>query len=608
MGVLHSTPSRLVDDLARLNGTLVTSTAEDALDQDKGGGYDYVIVGGGTAGCVLASRISEDPGVSVLLVEAGARQNILSNMPMGATMLWHTEADWDFHTTPQPQLDDRSIHWPRGKILGGSGSINYMVFHHCDPADFDAWERLGAKGWGYESLEKYFIKSERHIPRRPGSTAKRGQDGPIVCRTPLYPPIQDVIVNAGANMGISPNQCFNTSEGTSGAGNFEGCVDERGVRHSTAAAYLTPEVMQRPNLTVAIQAMTEKILFAATADELPTAVGVLLCKDANGPRYMVRARKEVIITSGAIGTPHLLLLSGVGPRSQLSQFGIPLVCDLPQVGEHLLDHFLPGSMNFRMKPGHSWDPHYYESLPSLLALIRYQMFGTGPLAGLPVPTAIFVRSGDPKLSSLFGTPLPVADMASGPRAPDMELGNGSACATENGTKPPYGARGIATGCVVLKPQSKGTVKLRSGRIFDHPEINPNYLSTESDWNMAIMMNKLLLRLFRTSPLSELADLRNSEESVDDFFWPGDANPDKFSDDDMRDFIRKHGRTAWHPTSTARIGTTADNSVVDSNLRVHGVRNLRVCDASVFPDQVSGHPFAVIVAMAERAADLIKGMS
>ncbi|TBU31303.1 GMC oxidoreductase [Dichomitus squalens] len=571
--------------------------------------FDYVIVGGGTAGCVLASRLSEDPSVTVLLIEAGTshRSSFFSRIPMGFPRLFNTIYDWKYRTQPQRELGDRPVDWQRGKILGGSSSINAQLYHECDPADFDSWESQGATGWGYESMRKYFRKAERYMshPSHLVDPSGHGRDGPWITSHVPIAPISAKVIEAAKTLGIPASNDFNTSEGTLGAGYFVASIDEKHERTSAATAYLREEVLKRPNLLVAISTTTEKILFSSDETGDPTAVGVQISRGERAAKYVVGARKEVILSAGAIGSPQLLLLSGIGPRAHLEKLNIPVVRDLPKVGQNLLDHFSAGALLFRAKPGFTWDWVVYNIFWSAVALVQWLILGTGPLSSLATQVGIFVRSDDPNLP--YGESLPVTDMSSGPRAPDIEFAIAPFVVIESGAHtPPRGTHGITAGSVLLKPCSKGSIELRSASVYDHPIIDPNYLSNESDWNVMIRATRLLLRLARAPPLSDALDLRTLSAPGDPLFWPGDADPEKIMDEEIKAVIRRYGQSAWHPrqTSSARMGSSPHDSVVDIELRVHCVRGLRVVDASSFPDQVSGHPCAVVVAMAEKAAELI----
>ncbi|KAI1788596.1 GMC oxidoreductase [Ganoderma leucocontextum] len=577
--------------------------------------FDYVIVGGGTAGCVLASRLSEDPSITVLLIEAGAshEDHVFTRIPMAFRNLLQSSADWQFWSSPQDDVDGRKLYWPKGKILGGTrflgsiscvirdtheirSSLNALIYHTGDPADYDAWEQQGATGWGYTTMRRYFDKISR--------------DGPRINKSPLVAPISEDVIEAARNIGIPTSTNFNTSEGSLGAGLFHAMMDGKNERSSTATAYLNADVLARPNLKVAVKCTTERVVFTQETGGLPTAAGVLFSQSRDGPKFVVGARREVILSAGIVGSPQILQLSGVGPANDLKKFQIPVVHDLPSVGQNLLDHFTPGVICFRAKPGKTLDNLVQSPLRGALAALQWLMFGTGPMASLAGQVGIFTRSDDetvpygPHLETL-----PIKNFTSGPRSPDLEIILFPLAVTKLGMGvAPAGNYGVSLGPVILKPASRGYITLRSADPYDHPIIDPRYLSDESDINLIVRSMRLTMNIARTTPLVDHLDLRSRSgpDGPDDIFWPGDADPNTVSDDELKRILRMRSISCLHPTSTARMGTDPSNSVVDLELRVHGVRGLRVCDASVFPDQVSGHPAIPVIAVAERAADIIKG--
>ncbi|KAI0776751.1 GMC oxidoreductase [Trametes elegans] len=571
--------------------------------------YDYVIVGGGSAGCVLAARLSEDPNTTVLLVEAGQSHeaSLFTRIPLVFSNLCRSVFDWNYETVPEKAFGERTIYWPRGKILGGTSAINALIYHRCEPSDFDAWERQGAHGWGSESLSKYFTKAEDYVTPKlcNENTASYGKGGPLKISDCPIIPICDRTITAAGNLGLPVLNDFNGPKGSIGAAPFTGVVDEKHERSSTAAAYLTKDVLARPNLTVAVTVTTERVLFAqpSAGSEVPRAIGVQLSQSRDGPRYAVTANHEVIVCAGVVGSPQVLQLSGIGSASHLESLDIPVVRDLPAVGSNLLDHVSSGAITFRARRGWTLDHLTQNPLLSLLALLRWLVSGTGLMASLGFQTGIFLRSDDESLP--LGPPLPTKDTTSGPNAPDLELMFVPLTVINHGTSfPPYGTYGLSVAPLLLKPSSAGTVRLRTKNPYDHPLIDGNYLADESDRNKLIRLTRFVLRLARTAPLSDALDLRPST-SDRGVFWPGDVDPDKCTDEEIKEYIRERGQSALHPTSSVRMGADPQTSAVDPSLRVHGVHGLRVVDASVFPDQVSGHPCAVVIAVAERAADLIR---
>ncbi|KAM5540035.1 hypothetical protein V8D89_006175 [Ganoderma adspersum] len=468
-------------------------------------------------------------------------------------------------------------------------SLNALIYHACDPADYDAWEEQGATG--------YFDKVSR--------------DGPRINKNPSVAPITEYGIEAARNIGIPTSTDFNTSEGSLGAGIFHAMIDGKNERSSAATAYLNADVMARPNLKVAVKCTTERLFFTQEDGGSPTAVGVLFSQSRDGPKFVVGAKREVILSAGIIGSPQILQLSGVGPADDLETLQIPVVHELPSVGQNLCDHFSPGVICFRAKPGKTLDTLVQSPLRALLAALQWFTFGTGPMATLGGQAGIFTRSDDETLP--YGPhleTLPIKNLKSGPRSPDIETIVFPLAITNHGMGvAPPGNYALSLGPVILKPASRGYIALSSADPYDHPIIDPRYISDKSDLNLVVRSMRLSMNIARTAPLVDHLDLRprSGPDGPDDIFWPGDADPDTISDDELKRIARIRSISCLHPTSSARMGTDPANSVVDLELRVHGVRGLRVCDASVFPDTVSGHPAIPVLAVAERAADIIKGL-
>ncbi|KAF7362284.1 Dehydrogenase str4 [Mycena venus] len=570
--------------------------------------YDYVIIGGGTAGCVLASRLSEDRNVNVLLVEAGKEEFEAPLFPLHSPLLLKSKYDWNYETVGMASLGGRTSYWPRGRLLGGTSSINGSMYHRCSPEDFSAWVDEGAKGWDYETMKPYFRKAEKYTPHSgyPNlDPALHGTEGPAVTSHGTLAPITKEILQASINVGIRHVHDFNTDAGPTGVGLFVRNVFPNGKRVSSATGYLTPAVMRRPNLTVAVECMTEKVVLSSN-EKTPRATGVIFSTKRDGQRFYVPASREVVLSGGVIGTPQVLMLSGLGPAAELAKHNIPLIRDLPAVGNYLQDHFSPGPMLIRAKRG-TWD-WVLRPLGAVWALAKWFLFGSGPLSSLSVQVACFVRSDDKSLPMHDGAKkYPVQNLCSGPTAPDIELFFAPFLTPPLGA-PPYPFGGLTAGTLLLKPASYGSVKLTSTNPWDYPDIDANYLAEASDMALCIMGLRLMMRIARTKPFVDSLNLPKDSDDKTSLFWPTDCNPDTVSDDDLEAWTRLHGQSTGHPTSSARMGSSPATSVLDSKLKVHGVEGLRVCDASAFPTQVSGHPTAVIVAVAERAADLIKGVA
>ncbi|KAI0771283.1 GMC oxidoreductase [Trametes elegans] len=595
-----------------LNDPLLFASQDTSDDYSRWRAYDYVVVGGGSAGCVLAARLSEDRNSTVLLLEAGKshKGDLPTRIPFGFSKIYRTPTDWNLYTTAQAGLHGRETYFPRGKILGGTSATNALIYHHCSPEDFDEWVSLGAKGWSYDDIKPYFKKSEKYNadPKfAQMDLGARGTDGVWETSHPSeVAPIDDVVIKACKALGMPYTEDINTGRGTMGVTRLTGNIDSRGQRNSTATAYLTDEVLARPNLTVATNVMVEKVLFDRSTAK-PRAVGVEVSTSPTSPRYRVAAAREVILSAGVVGTPQILLLSGLGPADELAKNEIPMLRELPAVGQNFVDHVSTGPLPFRAKPGFTYD-YITNKLSGLVALFKWLAFGTGPLASMGWPSAAFVRSTDPQLPySRSGEPAaPVKDLTSGRGSPDIELVWFPLTVFDDRfAKPPPGTSGVTLAALLLRPESKGTITLKSRSAWDSPLIDPNSLATKSDMNILIRGTRLLMHLARTEPLASVLDRKPHSEDKSSPWWLSDADPDKVIDEELEDLLRGSALPAKHPVGTARIGPSADTSVVDHELRVHGVDGLRVLDASVFPSQLSGHPCAVIVAMAEKFADMLK---
>ncbi|KAH9968390.1 GMC oxidoreductase [Russula compacta] len=571
--------------------------------------YDYVIVGGGTAGSVLASRLSEDPNVTVLLIEAGNSHDkeFLTRIPLAWPQILKSPIDWDYPTVIQPRAGNRQHDVARGKVLGGCSSINALIYQHCSPEDYDEWERLGATGWGYQDLHPYLIKSERYTPHpdHPGVVSSdHGSKGFWKTTYTEGTPMHNVLIDACEELGVKRIPDFNTANSQMGVSTFLSITD-KGKRNSAVVAYLPPSVLSRPNLTVAVTNVVEKILFDESGSE-PRAVGVEVSKSRTSSKYRVKASREVILCGGTVATPHILLVSGIGPQEELSRVGIKVVKALSQVGKNYYDHVSSGPICFRGKPGYTLD-FLNSPIQAVLAMLQWVIFGKGPMTRLACPGAAFIRVDDEKLpyDSKSSSGVPVRTNNAGPNTPDLEIAWFPLVIGGFGIKTPPGIYGATVGPIVLKPESSGTISVKSSSIHDKPVIDPNFFASENDMNVLIRGVRFSMRIGRTNRVKNILEPKADSTDASDFFHMGDADPDQITDEEIKEFIRAHCTAAFHPTSTARIGASPETGVVDPRLRVFGVKGLRVVDASVFPNQISGHPVATVVAVAEKAADIIK---
>ena len=525
--------------------------------------FDYVIVGGGSAGCVVAARLAEDPGARVLLLEAGPQASVDEvRVPAAYSRLFRSQYDWNFVTLPQERADGRPVYWPRGKILGGSSAINAMIYTRGHPGDYDSWRSsYGCAGWGYKDLIPYFRRAEDN---ERGESAYHGQGGPLPVRDLRYKSEQPQrFVEAAVRRGAVANDDFNGPR-QEGVGFYQ--VTQRdGARCSVADAYLA----SRPqNLTVVTDALATGLVI-----EGGRAAGVTFRRA--GREETARAEAEVILAAGAIGTPQLLMLSGIGPADHLRDRGIYVIADVPAVGANLIDH--PSVPVIWSTPGVKglWESTRNRDFA------RWRLTHRGPLTSNIAEAGGFARS-DPRLA-----------------APDLQWHVLPVAFREQGLADP--ARRAMTALVTLVDvASRGRVMLASRDPRHRPLIDPGYLSDPSDLD-ALAAGVRTVRDYATAaPLSKIIGAE---------LTPGDG---VHTDHELRHFIRNTLVTTYHPAGTCAMGgdvgksASGFDSVVDPQLRVRGVRGLRIVDASVMPTLPRGNTNAPVIAIAERAADLIAG--
>lgn len=524
----------------------------------KRSGYDYVIVGAGSAGCVLANRLSEDPDVSVVLIEAGGPdKDRRIHVPAAFSQLFKTAADWNYTTEPQPELGGRQLYWPRGKVYGGCSSINAMIYIRGHPTDYDRWEQLGNFGWGFRDVLPYFKRSE-HQER--GRSEFHEIGGPLNVADLGSPNlISRAFVDAALECGYPRSEDFNGYE-QEGFGFYQTTIKD-GRRCSAAGAFLKP-ALRRSNLSTRPQCLAQRIMFSGRK-----ATGVVYLDLKSGKPKQVHAEREVILCGGAINSPQLLMLSGIGPAEHLQSLQIPITTDLPGVGQNLQDHLCTGISQKCTQPITLADAG------SLTDLFKFLIFRTGPLTSNVAEAGGFVRTRP--------------DAA----VPDLQLLFAPAFFMEHGFQNPDG-HGFSMGPTLIRPRSRGEISLRSADPLQPPIIQPNYCSEPNDMRLLLEGVKIARRI---------AASKSMQPFCGDEVWPGAESQ---SDEALIEHIRRTSETLYHPVGTCKMGTDA-MAVVDPELRVRGVEQLRVVDASIMPEITGGNTNAPTIMIGEKAADLIR---
>lgn len=529
---------------------------------------DYVIVGAGSAGAVLAARLSEDPTVSVLLLEAGGPDRALElHIPAAFSKLFRGPYDWNYDTTPQPALENRRIFWPRGKTLGGSSSLNAMMWVRGFAADYDEWGQAAGSRWSWDSVAPILRRIEA---TEGGVDASLGRGGPQPVQRQRDPrPHTRAFLEAAAELGHPVTEAnLPTGQGFSQTM----VIQRRGARSSTADSYLRP-ARGRRNLRVITHALVRRVTFDPAVTP-PRATGVYV--EIGGVVRHARARREVVLCGGAVNTPQTLMLSGIGPAEHLTEHGIPVIVDAPEVGRNMQDHLVAG-----LAPAAQAGTLYGAERPAEVA--RYLSQRRGMLTSNVAEAYGFVRTS-------------VADTAGVPEGlPDIEIIFAAAPYVGEGLVP-LPAEGITVGAILLRPRSRGTIRLASADPHERPLIDPRYLSDPEGVDAATMRAGLAEceRLIATRALG----------TVTTGGWVQPVDGESMSADERDELsLRRYSHTLYHPVGTARMGTD-DASVVDERLRVRGVQGLRVADAAVIPTIIRGHTHAPAMVVGEVAADLI----
>jgi choline dehydrogenase len=526
--------------------------------------FDYVVVGAGSAGCVMANRLSEGGRYSVCLLEAGpADRYVWIHIPIGyGKTMFHKVYNWGFYTDPDPNMHDRQLYWPRGRTLGGSSSINGLIYVRGQKQDYDQWAALGNRGWSWSECLPFFKRLEHN---ELGESATRGVDGPLWASTiKQRHELVDAFIAASNQLGVPTVDDFNSGD-QEGVGYYQ-LTTRHGLRCSTAVAYLKP-ARQRSNLHVETDAMATRILFDGSC-----ATGIRYVQ--RGETHEVRAQREVILTAGALQSPQLLQVSGVGPASLLREHDIPVVANRAGVGENLQDH-LQVRLIYEVSKPITTNDQLHSLMGRAKMGLQWALFRNGPLA-------VGINQG-----GMFCRALPGEA-----KTPDIQF-HFSTLSADSAGGDVHDFPGCTYSVCQLRPESRGVLRIRSADVREAPSIQPNYLATDLDRRTAVAGVRFARRVAATQPMAALMKRE---------VRPG---ADAQTDEELLEFCREYGQTIFHPSGTAKMGVASDPlSVVDERLRVYGTRRLRVVDCSIMPTLVSGNTNVPIVMVAEKAAAMI----